>query len=56
MSIPPPVVVFLSKTPLLEQYDLSNLKAIFCGGAPLKKETEDAVKEKFDNKLTILQG
>ncbi|KAG5683588.1 hypothetical protein PVAND_012861 [Polypedilum vanderplanki] len=55
-SIPPPIVVFLSKTPLLNDYDLSSLKAIFCGAAALKKETEDLVKSRFKNKLTILQG
>jgi acyl-CoA synthetase (AMP-forming)/AMP-acid ligase II len=55
-SIPPPVVVFLSKTPLIRDYDLSSLRAIFCGAAPLKQETEDLVKSLFKQKLFILQG
>jgi 4-coumarate--CoA ligase len=55
-SIPPPVVVFLSKTPMLSEFNLSSLRAIFCGAAPLKQEIEEQVKGRFNGKLTILQG
>jgi 4-coumarate--CoA ligase len=56
IQVPPPIVVFLAKTPLFKKYDLSNLKLIMCGAAPLTQETEDQVKERFNNEIIVLQG
>ena len=56
MLIPPPIIVFLAKSPLFYNYDLSSLRFIICGAAPLTKELEDQVRERFSNKLLILQG
>ncbi|XP_055378124.1 uncharacterized protein LOC129609903 [Condylostylus longicornis] len=39
----PPLMVFLAKHPLVEKYDLSSIEALFCGAAPLSRETENAV-------------
>lgn len=51
----PPLVIFLAKSPLVDNYDLSTLKHIFCGAAPLKKETEEAVVKRL-GVLSIRQG
>lgn len=38
----PPIVLNLSKSPLVDQFDLSTLKTIFCGAAPLGKDLTQA--------------
>ena len=50
-------MVFLSKHPMVDDYDLSSAKVIICGAAPLSKETENAVYDRLKNRdLRILQG
>jgi acyl-CoA synthetase (AMP-forming)/AMP-acid ligase II len=56
ISIPPPVSVFLAKTPLFNKFDLSSLKIIWSGAAPLAKETETQVKARFNDEIVYLQG
>ncbi|XP_070505426.1 luciferin 4-monooxygenase-like [Chironomus tepperi] len=56
MFISPPIIVFLTKSPLFYEYDLSSIRFIMSGAAPLSKELEDQVKERFNNKVQILQG
>lgn len=51
----PPLMVFLSKHPIVDKYDLSSLKEIWCGAAPLSKETQLAVKKRIGLK-NIKQG
>ncbi|GIT27542.1 MAG: hypothetical protein CM1200mP41_35860 [Gammaproteobacteria bacterium] len=34
----PPMVLGLAKSPLVDQYDLSSLRTLFCGAAPLGAE------------------
>lgn len=51
----PPLMVFLAKSPLVDNYDLSSLETIWCGAAPLTKESEDAVAKRL-NISTIRQG
>lgn len=40
-------MVFLAKSPLVDKYDLSSLKVIWCGAAPLSKESQDAVQKRI---------
>lgn len=47
-------MVLLSKSPLVDRYDLSSLKVIWCGAAPLSKDTEDAVRARIG--VLIRQG
>lgn len=54
-SLVPPLLVFLAKHPLVDKYDLSSLKEIWCGAAPLSKEVQIAVTERLGIK-TIRQG
>lgn len=43
----PPLMVFLAKHPIVAQYDVSSLKIIHCGAAPLSKELEEAVRTRI---------
>ncbi|XP_053698307.1 uncharacterized protein LOC128745297 [Sabethes cyaneus] len=47
MTVPPPVLVFLAKHPIVDNYDLSSLMTLICGAAPLSKEIEDQVRERI---------
>jgi 4-coumarate--CoA ligase len=49
-------MVFLSKSPLVDEYDLSSIKDIGCGAASLSKEVEDQVRKRFKQDITIRQG
>uniref|UniRef100_A0A182QEY9 Luciferin 4-monooxygenase n=1 Tax=Anopheles farauti TaxID=69004 RepID=A0A182QEY9_9DIPT len=51
----PPLMVFLAKHPLVDNYDLSSINILLCGAAPLSKETEALVKKRIGVKH-ILQG
>ena len=52
----PPLMVFLAKHPLVANYDLSSIKELLCGAAPLSKDTQDAVYKRLPNIETIRQG
>jgi len=43
----PPIVLGLAKHPLVDKFDLSSLRAILSGAAPLGDEIEDAVKQRL---------
>lgn len=51
----PPLMVFLAKSPLIDEYDLSSLKIIWCGAAMLSKELEEKVKARINIPI-IRQG
>lgn len=46
-------MVMFAKHPKVSEYDLSSVKKIVCGAAPLSAEIEEAVKNKL--KLTNIQ-
>jgi acyl-CoA synthetase (AMP-forming)/AMP-acid ligase II len=50
----PPVAVMLSKRPETTKYDLSSLKHMLCGAAPLSKEIQNDVSGKLN--CVIAQG
>ena len=54
--IVPPVAIFLAKHPSLEKYDLSSLKALGSGGAPLKAEVINALKKRLPGTVAMTQG
>lgn len=43
----PPIVLAIAKSPDLDKYDLSSIRVLKSGGAPLGKELEDTVRAKF---------
>ena len=47
----PPLLLFLSKHPSVSEYDLSNLKEILSGAAPLSVELAEAVKDRLVVKI-----
>ncbi|KAK6509514.1 hypothetical protein TWF481_004254 [Arthrobotrys musiformis] len=51
----PPIVVAFAKHPAVDKTDLSSVRSIGCGAAPLSAETAIAAEAKFNN-VRILQG
>jgi 4-coumarate--CoA ligase len=49
----PPLVVLLAKSPLVEKYNLSSIKEVVSGAAPLSRETEEAVKKRWFLKCNL---
>ncbi|VVB00542.1 unnamed protein product [Arabis nemorensis] len=47
--IVPPIALAIAKSPETEKYDLSSIRVMKCGAAPLGKELEDAVSAKIPN-------
>ncbi|KAL8749492.1 MAG: hypothetical protein Q9199_007648 [Rusavskia elegans] len=52
--IVPPVVLLLSKHPIVDKYDLSSLRMMNCGAAPLTHELVEAVYKRV--KVPVKQG
>ena len=50
----PPIVLALSKHPVVERYDLSSLKTVFSGAAPLGEQLSQACCERLG--CNIIQG
>lgn len=48
-------MVFLAKSPLINQYNLTSLHVMYCGAAPLSKQIEMDVKKRIGVKF-IRQG
>lgn len=51
----PPIIVWLTKTPLIAKYNLSSLKVIWYGAAPLSKDVQIAAQNRLNNPV-IRQG
>ncbi|ENN71727.1 hypothetical protein YQE_11649, partial [Dendroctonus ponderosae] len=47
LIVPPPVLILLLKNPLVKQYDLTGLKEVRSGAAPLGKGMENELKQRF---------
>lgn len=47
LYVVPPIILHLARSPLLDIYDLSSVREIGCGAAPLSKEVEDQLKRRF---------
>ncbi|PGH26434.1 hypothetical protein AJ80_01932 [Polytolypa hystricis UAMH7299] len=54
LQIAPPILIMLSKRSETSKYDLSSLTHILCGAAPLSKELQNEVANRF--KVQINQG
>lgn len=55
----PPLMVFLAKHPLVDNYNLSTLNAIYCGAAPLAPDIENEVTKRLSSNvkpIKIFQG
>ncbi|XP_018344315.1 PREDICTED: luciferin 4-monooxygenase-like [Trachymyrmex septentrionalis] len=57
MPMVPSLMVFLAKHPLVDKYDLSCVKTIWSGAAPLSKEIQQAVAKRLNMNITdVKQG
>ncbi|KAF7154219.1 hypothetical protein RHSIM_Rhsim01G0006200 [Rhododendron simsii] len=45
----PPIVLAIAKSPVVDNYDLSSIRTVMSGAAPMGKELEDKVKAMFPN-------
>lgn len=50
----PPIILALAKHPMVDQYDLSNLRQIFSGAAPLSADLQSAAAARL--KCNVVQG
>lgn len=50
----PPIILALAKHPIVDKYDLSSLKQIFSGAAPLDAELQQAAAQRL--KCRVVQG
>ncbi|KAK9872493.1 hypothetical protein WA026_017959 [Henosepilachna vigintioctopunctata] len=56
LYLAPSFLLFLAKSPLVLQYDLSSVNEAICGAAPLKKSTEDEFKRRFNVDISQAYG
>lgn len=56
LCLVPPLLVFLSKNDNVDKYDLSSVRVIFSGAAPLSKETEEAVHRRLRNPNLMIKN
>jgi 4-coumarate--CoA ligase len=47
LSLVPPIMILLTKSSLVDKYDLSSVKYINCGAASLSRETEEILKTRL---------
>lgn len=54
----PPLLVFLAKHPLVDKFDLSCIKVIYSGAAPLSQDIQNNVLKRIgkNKPLQVLQG
>lgn len=54
LQIAPPILVMLSKRPETARYDISSVKDVLCGAAPLSRELQNECQRRFQ--MQINQG
>jgi acyl-CoA synthetase (AMP-forming)/AMP-acid ligase II len=58
--VAPPILVAFAKHPIIDQYDLSSLRSILSGAAPLDEDLANAVEQRLrkgaDTGVTVAQG
>lgn len=52
LQVAPPIIVMLTKRPETTRYDLSSLRHITCGAAPLSRELQMLCQEKLNVRIT----
>ena len=50
----PPIVLALAKNPIVEKYDLSHIRSVFCGAAPLREHVSLAASARLG--CAVIQG
>ncbi|KAH0489406.1 hypothetical protein TgHK011_009838 [Trichoderma gracile] len=52
LQVAPPIVVMLAKRPETARYDLSSVRHVMCGAAPLSRELQMLCQDKFGFRIT----
>jgi len=55
IPVVPPLVNFLARHPEVDNYNVSSVRVLFCGGAPLSKASADAAMTRLPN-LEVVQA
>lgn len=56
LALVPPIVAMLCYHPSVANYDLSSVRRVGCGAAPLSSDLQEALKTRFPNVEEISQG
>ncbi|CAD5227103.1 unnamed protein product [Bursaphelenchus xylophilus] len=56
VSVVPPILVFMAKSPIVDKYDLSSLKFVASGAAPLGQDLSIEVMKRLPNVKGVHQG
>lgn len=56
LQMVPPIAVALTKQPIVKKYDLSNIRSIGSGAAPLGSEASRELEKLWNGKLNLKQG
>ncbi|KAJ8924340.1 hypothetical protein NQ315_007136 [Exocentrus adspersus] len=56
LPLVPPILIFLAKSPLVDNYDISSISNVLCGAAPLGREMEVAAFERLKVKIRQTYG
>jgi acyl-CoA synthetase (AMP-forming)/AMP-acid ligase II len=51
LHLVPPILLFLAKHPIIDKFDLSAVKLLFCGAAPLGKDLSGAASARLNAKV-----
>lgn len=56
LPLVPPLVLFLAKHPLVDKFDLSSVRALNSGAAPLARDLEISVAKRLPSLVSFQQG
>jgi len=56
LFVAPPIALALAKHPLVDSYDVSAVRAVLSGAAPLDEKLAQAVRERLGDGVRVLQG
>jgi hypothetical protein len=52
----PPVALLMAKSPITSTYDLSSIKTIMCGAAPLSSDLQAQLEARLPGRSIVVQG
>ncbi|KAL2817589.1 hypothetical protein BJX63DRAFT_419540 [Aspergillus granulosus] len=54
LQVAPPILIMLDKRPETSRYDLSSVRNILCGAAPLSRDLQNSIQTRFG--INVVQG
>ena len=52
----PPLIVFMAKSPMCSKYDVSSIRLVVCGAAPLGADITAEFRDKYKHVAYFSQG